>query len=241
MWCLGLWGHQKEQCCLQDTGEFHILSLLCLSSSRAVSWLTFSVLIPLACLLSFPFSPQGSLPGLFLKDAQQRALTSGSGPWQEWAHLCWWLGLQATTHIRRSSSGVQETFLRPLVFLWLRKLQFLQPSRETGLGRTSPPGRGIVGPEHMKVGAGLWFSCPHPGRSGPSACPPLSFPRALGMNLGLCASHPSLCSPNLSYKLMKTTRFPLSLWLSAWPALERWALLEGSETICSSGSYKVNL
>lgn len=96
-----------------------------------------------------------------------------------------------------------------------------------GLDRTSLP-VGPNSPEHVKCGRGSWLLAPILVGAGPPPalpslpcpCPPLSLTGALGMNLGLCASHPSPCSPNLSHRALKTIRFPLSLWPAATPALK---------------------
>lgn len=72
---------KKEWHSVQGTEAVYVPKLACLSSSRMVSRLTVFSLIQLAWLLPFPFGPQGSLFGPFLKGAPQRVLTSGPGPW----------------------------------------------------------------------------------------------------------------------------------------------------------------
>lgn len=60
-----VYGHQRVL--FAGTEEVHAPSLLCLSPSTMVSWLTASSLSHQAWLFSFPFGPQGSLLGPFLK------------------------------------------------------------------------------------------------------------------------------------------------------------------------------
>lgn len=120
---------------VKGTEQMHIPRLVCLSSSRTVSRLNVSSFIQLAWLILFPFGPQGSLRGPFWKGVQQRVLTSGPDPRQERSRL--WRGLQVTAHIRRPSSGVQEMFLRPLVFCFESENgAFLQGNRA---GQNVPP------------------------------------------------------------------------------------------------------
>lgn len=81
------------------------------------------------------------------------------------------------THIRRPSSGVTETFLRPVFLLGIRKLPFLQPSRVTRLGRTPLPvwqsgweqGPGFLTPSWQEPAL---LSSPLPSLALPSALLP---------------------------------------------------------------------